>query len=186
MAGLAAAVRAAWGGAPGGEASASMSGLPTAADPGDGPSAPPMDMPPYPKGDQPKVKQSDPCADGTTNPAGCDARKGNQDEIEDCPPGTAGCLARYATNGEATQTDLKSTATFVDELANKDRFASPEQASAQMCGIFSQHISFYQADQYQFPPTTHNCLPGQSGQDNENPTVTPVGTLTRLPSTPPQ
>ncbi|MEU2549096.1 hypothetical protein ABZ618_27290 [Streptomyces roseolus] len=143
-----------------------------------------MDPPAYPEGDQPDVKQSDPCADGTTNPAGCGARQGNQEEIEDCPPGTAGCLARYATNGQATRTDLKSTATFVEELANKDRYASPQQATAQMCDIFSQIVSFYGPDQYQFQPTTHNCLPGQSGQDHENATVTPVGTLTTLPSQP--
>ncbi|MGA5198753.1 hypothetical protein [Streptomyces exfoliatus] len=153
--------------------------------PGD-PSPPSMGMPDSPPGEQPEVKNSDPCGDGGTNPSGCGAREGNQKEIEDCPPGSAGCLAKYATDGAATQTDLKSTATFVDVLANKDRFASPQQASAQMCGIFSQHVSSYGPDQYQFRPTTSNCLPGQSAQDNEQATVTPVGTLTRLPSDPPK
>ncbi|MEV4950050.1 hypothetical protein [Streptomyces sp. NPDC053755] len=156
-----------------------------APEPGD-PSPPSMDMPASPPGEQPEVQNSDPCGAGGTNPSGCGAREGNQKEIEDCPPGTAGCLAKYATDGQATQTDLTSTATFVDMLANKDRFASPQQASAQMCGIFSQHISFYGPDQYQFQPTTSNCLSGQSAEDNEQPTVTPVGTLTRLPSDPPQ
>ncbi|MFG2640357.1 hypothetical protein ACGFYP_05210 [Streptomyces sp. NPDC048370] len=145
------------------------------------PEPPSMDMPGYPKGDQPPVKNSDPCSKDSKNPSGCGAREGNQKEIEACPPGQAGCLAKYATDGQATRTDLNSTAAFVDELANKDRYASPHQAAAQMCGIFSQHIHFYRPDQYQFQPTTHNCLPGLSGQDHEHPTVTPVGTLTRLP-----
>ncbi|WP_318209257.1 MULTISPECIES: hypothetical protein [unclassified Streptomyces] len=149
--------------------------------PGD-PSPPSMDMPGYPQGDQPDVKISDPCADGSKNPAGCGAREGIQKEIEDCPPGKAGCLAKYATDGEATRTDLNSTANFVNTLANKDRYASPRGAAAQMCGIFSQLVSFYRADQYEFPPTTANCLQGLSGDDQEHATVTPVGTLTRLPA----
>ncbi|MFF2235776.1 hypothetical protein [Streptomyces anulatus] len=139
-------------------------------------------MPPYPEGEQPPVKNSDPCAEGSTNPSGCAEREGNQKEIEDCPPGAAGCLEKYATDGQATRTDLTSTAGFVDTLANKDRYASPQQAAAQMCGIFSQHIGSYRSDQYQFDPTTHNCLPGQSDQDNELATDTPDGTLTRLPA----
>ncbi|MCM2389652.1 hypothetical protein [Streptomyces albipurpureus] len=140
--------------------------------------------PPIPSGDKPPVGNSNTCvpfSDGSL-PTGCVEQTENQQAIDECPPGNASCVAKYATDGAATKQDTAYTAGLVDGIVNKDRYSSPQNAAQQMCGISTQHTSAYTQDQYEYVPGTWNCKGGLSNQDGEQIRPTPGGTLTQLPS----
>ncbi|WP_327130093.1 hypothetical protein OG311_00645 [Streptomyces sp. NBC_01343] len=140
--------------------------------------------PPIPSGDRPPVGNANTCvpfSDGSM-PTGCTEQTENQQAIDDCPPGDAACVAKYATDGAATKQDTAYTSGIVDGVVNKDRYSSPANAAQQMCGIYSTHTSTYTQDQYEYVPQTWNCKGGLSSQDGEQTRPTPTGTLTQLPS----
>ncbi len=161
---------------------AATTGTPAPAVPTAGTPAP--ERPAIPSGDKPPVADSDACvpfADGSL-PDGCTAQSANQQAIDACPPGSAPCVAQYATDGAATKQDTASTSALVNAIVNKDRYSDPKTAAAQMCAISAQHTGAYRPDQYEYDPRTWNCRPGLSDQDGEQTRPTPGGTLTPLPT----
>ncbi|MFE2729235.1 hypothetical protein [Kitasatospora sp. NPDC059327] len=145
---------------------------------------PAPERPAIPSGDKPPVADSDACVpfvDGSL-PDGCTAQTANQQAIDACPPGSAPCVAKYATDGTATKQDTASTSALVNSIVNKDRYSDPKTAAGQMCAISAQHTGAYRPDQYEYDPRTWNCRPGLSDQDGEQTRPTPGGTLTPLPT----